>query len=427
MQQTETIVNLLPEQIALMDNSRFSLRKDRILQLAENIKERGGVIVPLSVEPLEQPVDGAEYGLIAGNYRRAAVEYLNKAGGSYLLPCVITQVDDAKDRIKTQIAENVERQNMTPMDIGFSIQKLMDMGFSKLEVREMFKRSGGRKGTKVQPASNSFINMMLSFLEFPKNIQNKIHAGEISVDGAYKLSRVFKSRPEKLQEVVTELEMAREAELENEEKEENRLLELERKEQEKAEAVVTLEKELEETAKAKEEAFNKFQELTKKEAQLYGEAKQATSGTVEERAAAEKAFQEAQATTKAALKEAEEKKKAEDKLAAKLQKVKEAAEERKKKLADARKDGKKSEGKKAASGRDVEKAATKVGASSNYTPLKLGEVRDFLRDIACAGNPPKVQAIGKILESVVGGIKTPKQGARELAMVTGEYKEKEKK
>jgi hypothetical protein len=38
-----------------------------------------------------------------------------------------------------------------------------------------------------------------------------------------------------------------------------------------------------------------------------------------------------------------------------------------------------------------------------------------------------VQAIGKILESVVGGIKTPKQGARELAMVTGEYKEKEKK
>jgi chemotaxis protein histidine kinase CheA len=377
---------------------------------------------------LEQPVDGAEYGLIAGNYRRAAVEYLNKAGGSYILPCVITQVDDAKDRIRTQIAENVERQNMTPMDIGFSIQKLMDMGFSKLEVREMFKRSGGRKGTKVQPASNSFINMMLSFLEFPKNIQNKIHAGEISVDGAYKLSRVFKARPEKLQEVVTELEMAREAELESEEKEENRLLEAEKKEQDKAEAVVTLEMELEETTKAKEEAFNKFQELTKKEAQLYGEAKQAASGTVEERAAAEKAFQEAQATTKAALKEAEEKKKAEDKLAAKLKKVQEAAEERKKKLAEARKDGKKpDEKKKAASGRDVEKAATKVGASSNYTPLKLGEVRDFIRDIACAGNPPKVQAIGKILESVVGGIKTPKQGARELAMVTGEYKEKEKK
>lgn len=80
--------------------------------------------------------------------------------------------------------------NRSPIDEALEIRRLIQQGVSKMEIRKMFARPGGRKGFKSMPVSNSFINMRLSFLDLPKAIQEKIHDGRLGVAAAYELTKV---------------------------------------------------------------------------------------------------------------------------------------------------------------------------------------------------------------------------------------------
>jgi hypothetical protein len=422
-----TTVMLPPEALLADDNSRFGLRKERIESLMDDILDKGGVMVPLEVEPLpEDNVLAATtpYRVTDGHYRHAAVIRLNKEKGAGLvLPCVVVAPGDSTKRLKRQISINYERQDLTPIDTAVAIKRLLDAGVSKMEVREIFKRAGGRKGNKVQPASNSFVNIMLSFLEFPLAIQNKLHNGDLNVGGGMQLYKVFQKDPSKLKEVVADMEAEREKEAEDEEKLEEKYLAQVKKEEEAKATLEKVAKELEAAKSAVQEKSAALDAAAELETEKYKLTKNIHLGD-DERAKFEADFKVAEAATVAANKEAMAAKKAKEALEEKLKKANEQAEERRLRLEGLRKENAKKAKKKAAGARDVDKAAKKSGVELNAVPLKLADIRTCVHDLSTPGNYPKVQAIGIAFRDYFQGHGTDKDLAKTLARITGELVDK---
>jgi hypothetical protein len=420
---TQKIMYIAPEGL-LADNAiRFGLKQSRVESLMASILEKGGVMTPLEVEPTE---DNGVYRITDGEYRKTAVERLNKEQGAGLtLPCIIVPNATPLERLKRQLTFNYERENMSPMDTATAIKALLDMSVPRIEIRTMFSRPSSKKGGKVQPASNAYINMLADFLLFSKSVQNKIHLGEIGIEAAYMLTKVLKKDPAKLQSVIDELDLQRKKTLEAEEKDEEKYLASVKKEEEAKAALEVTQKEADASAQKFSEVSAKFDEAAKLEAEAYSKSVAAKKADKETRAAAEKEFNDAKAASATLLKEADEAKKAADKLKAKLASAQEKAEEQRKKLEAARKvQGKAG---KATNKADVQTAAKKLEVDgAGHQALKLQEIRDFIRDGAAAGNYPKVQAIFKAVESCIQGIGTPKDAFKEVAKITGEYKTKGK-
>lgn len=419
MQPSTELLQLSPEQLISSNDVRYGLKNSRIESLMASIVEQGGVMVPLEVEE----TSGGKYRINAGHYRHAAVAKLNEEQGAGLtLPCVVVSTESDTQRMKRQLAENKEREDMTPMDTAYAIKKLMDAGVSRQEIRAIFSCTGGRKGNKVQPASNSFINMMLSFLEFPKSIQNRIHEGLIGVAGAYQLSKV---RPDRRQEVLDKLEADRLASIEQEEKDEEKYLEELKKAEEAKQREAALEKEVEALNAKALEVSGKVEDFAKRESELEEAAAAANAAAADEdkKKALQEKLKAAKTNTKTAIKAAEDAAKERDKAAAKLESLRVKAAERAEKLAKARKEAEKAaKKKKAASGDDVQKAAAAVGASTQYVPLKIGEIRNLVHELTLPGSFPKVREIGLALESCFNGVTTDKQLYVSLAKITGEKK-----
>jgi hypothetical protein len=74
------------------------------------------------------------------------------------------------------------------MDKAFAMKRMRDAGIPMIDIRTAFATVGGRKGQKIQEASNAHVNMIMSFLDFPKAIQNKIHDGIIPIWAAHQLA-----------------------------------------------------------------------------------------------------------------------------------------------------------------------------------------------------------------------------------------------
>ena len=215
-QVVEGLQQLDPGVILADENSRFGLKRLRLDTLVQSSLEMGGVNTPVEVEPLDTPVDGKQYRLTAGFYRHAAVSELNdKQAAGLTLPAIVKPIGDAGLRLRRQLAENMERENQSPMDKAIAIKKLVDLSVPKVEIRKIFSTPGGRKGLVLQPASNAFINMTLSFLDLPKAVQEKIHDGRVGVAAAYELTKVH---PEKRAAVLERAEQERIKTIEAEDK-----------------------------------------------------------------------------------------------------------------------------------------------------------------------------------------------------------------
>lgn len=420
---TEKLVSLAPSDILVDDNVRYGLKPYRIERLAEKILSDGGVNTPIEVSPLNPPVDGKRYRLTTGAYRTAAVDKLNteqKAG--LALPARVVETEDTATRLLRQVSENNERENMSPMDSAIAIRKMIDAGLSKMDIRKAFARPGGRKGLKIQPASNAFVNMTLSFLDLPKDIQRKIHDGVVGVLAAYELTKVD---ADKRQSILEKAEAERIKAIDSEEKEEEKYLATEKKAAEEAAAKEAAEKELADAKKLAEEsaavATTKADEL----GQAF-KAKIAVKGKDEKKKADEhyksveaelKSAEQTAQKTAAALKKLEEKSKtlADKALAAKA------------KLEQARKDKNASGTKtKAVTARDVQKAAAAENASTKTVKLNASEMRDAVKTLTINSKPAtkyqKTMQIGALLEQCFDGKITDGQLHIGIARIVGEEK-----
>ena len=97
---------------------RIKFNEDSLNELSESIKEHG-VIQPIVVRPV-----GDKYELIAGERRYKA----SVLAGKTTIPAIITDLND-KDSAEVALIENVQRQNLTPIEEAISYKKILDMGY----------------------------------------------------------------------------------------------------------------------------------------------------------------------------------------------------------------------------------------------------------------------------------------------------------
>lgn len=422
MENTE-LLHLDPSEILAEGNSRYGLKKLRIEAMVASILAAGGIQTPVEVEPLHPPVDGMAYRLTAGFYRHAGAVAVNANGGNVLIPAIPFKPGTAVERLKRQLRENMDRENQSPMDKAVAISKLMEEGVSKLEIRKTFAMPGGRKGLSMQPASNAWVNMVLSFLDFPKNIQTKIHDGTLPVSAAYELTKVHK---DKYEEVLEKAETARQKEIDVAEKDEEKFLsstkkaaeaeqkaekaadELKAAESLAAEAEKTRLAKLDESAKAliaKGEKGLSKEEKDKREAaykKLESEAREAEKVST----AADKSLAKLSGKATSATADAKEK----------LAAARAAADLKKKGAAGA------SAGK--STGKTIKQAAQDTpGAQKGTpkpTPMNATEMRSTVDTLSKPGSRAKVQKIGEVLKACFAGEFPASQLGKKLGEVTGE-------
>jgi ParB family chromosome partitioning protein len=137
--------------------------------LAESIRSYG-VLQPLTVtrKEIEKPGEGiaVEYELVAGERRLRAA----KLAGLREVPVVIRSGEDT-DRMKLELAiiENLQREDLNPIDRAVAFQKLaVDFGLKHAEI-------GKRVGKSREYVSNT-----LRILGLPKEMQDALSSGEIS-------------------------------------------------------------------------------------------------------------------------------------------------------------------------------------------------------------------------------------------------------
>ena len=116
--------NIKTNKVSINDLTRNKLQprkyfdKQNLIELTDSIKERG-VIQPIVVRP-DKSADG-KYEIIAGERRWLA----SQNAGLREVPVVILNIDDVKS-LEFAIVENVQRQDLNPIEEARGYQKLID-------------------------------------------------------------------------------------------------------------------------------------------------------------------------------------------------------------------------------------------------------------------------------------------------------------
>ena len=97
---------------------RIKFNEDAISELSKSIKEHG-VIQPIVVRPI-----GDKFEIIAGERRYKA----SCMADLKTIPAIITDLND-KDSAEVALIENVQRENLTPIEEAISYKKILDMGY----------------------------------------------------------------------------------------------------------------------------------------------------------------------------------------------------------------------------------------------------------------------------------------------------------
>ena len=111
---TLNIEDVLPNRF----QPRIKFKEENINELAESIKEHG-VIQPIVVRKISD-----KYEIIAGERRYKA----SILAGKTTIPAIVTNLDD-KDSAEIALIENVQRQDLTPIEEAISYKKILDMGY----------------------------------------------------------------------------------------------------------------------------------------------------------------------------------------------------------------------------------------------------------------------------------------------------------
>ena len=137
---------------------REEFNEDTINELAQSIREKG-VIQPLLVRRV-----GDNYELIAGERRLRAAKSL----GHKEIPVLVRNVDD-KDSLELALIENIQRQELNPIEEAHAFQHLM----------QKFHMSQDEISDVLGKARTSIANT-LRLLKLPHEIQEEIKRGRIS-------------------------------------------------------------------------------------------------------------------------------------------------------------------------------------------------------------------------------------------------------
>ena len=138
---------------------RKEFSEEKIQELAQSIKENG-LIQPIIVR--KSPVLG--YEILAGERRyRASI-----AAGLSEVPVIVKQLSD-QDMMLHSIIENLQRENLNPIEEAKAYQSLIDKGFTHTEIAE--------KMGKSRP----YITNLVRLLGLPKHILTEVESGRLLI------------------------------------------------------------------------------------------------------------------------------------------------------------------------------------------------------------------------------------------------------
>ncbi len=149
------------------DQPRRALDAAGLAQLARSIDQHG-VLQPVVVRQA-----GNRFELVMGERRFRA----SQLAGRKTLPAVILDVAPA-DRLELAIVENVQRQDLNPMELAHAYQALADAGHTQEEI-----------GRKVSMDRSSVANH-LRLLDLSRTIQADVEGGRLSIGHAKALLQI---------------------------------------------------------------------------------------------------------------------------------------------------------------------------------------------------------------------------------------------
>ncbi len=160
--------------------------------LADSIRQYG-VLQPLVVTRKEEiKADGGivvTYELIAGERRLRA----SKLAGIYQVPVIIRQGDNAKEKLELAIIENLQREDLNPIDRALAFERLAsEFGLTHAQV--------GKKVGK----SRVYVSNTMRLLSLPENIKQALVERRIS-EGHTRPLLMLVDRPEQQQTLLKEI------------------------------------------------------------------------------------------------------------------------------------------------------------------------------------------------------------------------------
>ena len=154
------------------------------LELAESIKEHG-ILQPIVVRSV-----GDKYEIIAGERRFKA----NILAGNDSIPAIVSNLDD-KESSEIAVIENIQRQNLTPIEEAISYKRIIDMGYVTQE--DLAKKVG---------KSQSAIANKIRLLKLSDNVQEALMEKRISERHARSLLKLdsLQKQDELLERIIKE-------------------------------------------------------------------------------------------------------------------------------------------------------------------------------------------------------------------------------
>lgn len=178
---TEIDIDLIEED---SNNARKEFHEETLLELAESIQSNG-VIAPISVRrnPLK---DG--YYVINHGHRRLRASIL---AGKTTIPAFL----DDKINDFGRFIENIQREELSPLDIANQLNLFVKSGMSGREISERIGKS------------DSWVSRHLGLLSAPITIKKSLEIGKIkSVEAAKTLASLSNEHPVEIEEFLNNAE-----------------------------------------------------------------------------------------------------------------------------------------------------------------------------------------------------------------------------
>lgn len=161
---------------------RTEFDADELTKLSEDIARRG-VQAPIAVRP---PVEGL-YQIIHGARRFRA----SGMAGLLSIPAIV-QVDEVAFDDYSQVLENTQRDNLTPLDIARFIQKRKALGESNSQIA---------RNLSEKP---EWVTYHLALIDMPPEIQHAFDAGQVSgAKAIYELRKLHGKDPDSAKALIT--------------------------------------------------------------------------------------------------------------------------------------------------------------------------------------------------------------------------------
>jgi ParB family chromosome partitioning protein len=150
---------------------RLSYEEESLTELADSIREHG-VLQPILVRPV-----GSQYELIAGERRWRASRLAERES----IPAIVAEFDD-QTALEVSIIENLQREDVSPLEEAGMFRKMTDLGYS---VRQLAQKIGKDKG---------YVENRMRLADAPPEIRELVSVRKDTISHAYELMKIGDER-----------------------------------------------------------------------------------------------------------------------------------------------------------------------------------------------------------------------------------------